>query len=654
MAALKYVDVPGYAAILFRRTFADLSLPGALMDRAREWLANTAAKWNEQEHTWHFPSGASITFGYLETENHKYRYQSAEFAFVGFDELTQFTETQYVYLFSRLRRLAGSDVPLRMRAASNPGGVGHEWVRTRFIDAKEPGRVFVSAKLADNPYLDQEEYRASLMNLDPVTREQLLAGNWMVLPEGAMFRREHARIIDIAPANMEQWVRYWDKAGCLAPGTRILTRRGEVPIESVTQRDAVWTRVGWKPVAWAGCTGLKQALTTVFFDDGTVLTGTPDHPILSGEGNWVALGAVSGIISAWQTSETTISKLSSSMAFVSPVSRGSDTLKPGSGTKPRSGMSPILCTEPFGGRPTVKSPLAVMSTTKTATGTTTTCRIWNVSLKVSITGSIQIASTHPDYLTTLKLFVRRLLRALPSIGSPIEPNRMTPFELPNFAPPLRSDMRSVLSAEMALNIERIERPCIVLPDAKTGHVTSGAVVYDLTVEGEHEFVANGAFVHNTEGGTGARTAGVLLGRAGSLFVVGDAITGRWSALQRRQIMRQVTEADGHERPHYRVWHEQEPGSGGKESAESTTADLAGYDVHSETVSGSKVERAQPFAAQWEAGNVVLLRGAWNHDYLDELCSFPLGALKDQVDASSGAFNKLAVRRAGGIGMRRYA
>ncbi len=88
MAALQYVEVPNYAAILFRRTFADLALPGALMDRSQEWLSGTEARWNERDKTWTFPSGATISFGYLEHENHKYRYQSAEFQFIGFDELT--------------------------------------------------------------------------------------------------------------------------------------------------------------------------------------------------------------------------------------------------------------------------------------------------------------------------------------------------------------------------------------------------------------------------------------------------------------------------------------------------------------------------------------------------------------------------------------
>jgi len=97
-----------------------------------------------------------------------------------------------------------------------------------------------------------------------------------------------------------------------------------------------------------------------------------------------------------------------------------------------------------------------------------------------------------------------------------------------------------------------------------------------------------------------------------------------------------------------VWVEQEPGSGGKESAENTIQLLAGYPVHKEKVTGSKEVRADPFAAQCEAGNVRLVKGSWNAAYLDELTSFPNGKYKDQVDASSGAFNKLALTKGASV------
>ena len=215
MAGLQFVEIPTYSALIFRRTYADLSLPGALMDRADEWLHNTDARWREKSKTWEFPSGATLTFGYLEHEKDKYRYQSAEFQYVAFDELTQFTETQYQYLFSRTRRLADVNIPIRILSASNPGGVGHDWVKARFISPPkevliEHGRFFVSARLEDNPYLDQVEYGKALDRLDPVTREQLRFGDWDVSLSGGMFKRSWFEYERQIPDG--QQVRYWDLA----------------------------------------------------------------------------------------------------------------------------------------------------------------------------------------------------------------------------------------------------------------------------------------------------------------------------------------------------------------------------------------------------------------------------------------------------------
>ena len=214
MAALQYVDVPGYAALLLRRSYTDLALPGALMDRAKSWLLPQDATWKEAAKTWTFPSGATISFGYLEHGGDEYRYQSTEFQFIAFDELTQFEESSYRYLFSRLRRTASVDVPLRMRAASNPGGIGHEWVRSRFIDSSpdDEGRFFVPARLPDNPHLDQDAYLASLDQLDPVTRQQLLHGDWSARVPGNLFRREWFGIVDELPVFTNRSVRYWDLA----------------------------------------------------------------------------------------------------------------------------------------------------------------------------------------------------------------------------------------------------------------------------------------------------------------------------------------------------------------------------------------------------------------------------------------------------------
>jgi len=208
MAALEYVDVPGYSALLLRRNTPGLSKPGGLLETAHEWL-NGKALWNEQKKQWKFPSGATITFGFLEKENDKYRYYGDEYQFIGFDELTQFTLTQYLFLFSRLRKTTDMNVPLRMRAATNPGSSGNNWVAERFIpegfsplDAEKMvivwkegvdsegrpfRRPFVPSRLKDNPSLDSEDYMIGLQELDLVTRERLLNGEWRITERGDIY-----------------------------------------------------------------------------------------------------------------------------------------------------------------------------------------------------------------------------------------------------------------------------------------------------------------------------------------------------------------------------------------------------------------------------------------------------------------------------------
>lgn len=220
MAALQYVDVPGYAALLVRRTYKQLALPKCLIPRSHEWLRPTPARWNGENMRWTFPSGAVLHFGHIQHPDDRFNYQSAEYQFIGFDELTQFELVQYTYLTTRLRRLEGSKIPLRMRAGSNPDGIGRDWVKMRFPIIPEseqhPDRAFVPAKLRDNPHLDRVEYEATLADLDPVTRSQLLDGDWTARRPGGYFKREDFAILDQLPAGIDL-VRYWDLAATEDP-----------------------------------------------------------------------------------------------------------------------------------------------------------------------------------------------------------------------------------------------------------------------------------------------------------------------------------------------------------------------------------------------------------------------------------------------------
>jgi predicted phage terminase large subunit-like protein len=249
MGALEYADVPGYSALLLRRTFKELELEGGLLQRAWEWLGSTDARPHDGGMRWTFGDQregrrAVLQFGYLDHPHDHERYQGSAWQFVGFDELTHFRELQYRYLFSRTRRpdlnvetpawrrdvIEGlSRIPLRMRGASNPGGPGHDWVQQRFgiyrpegdpdprrlchrsdwIDATS--RVFLPATIRDNPHIDYDSYVAQLAELDATTRRQLLLGDWDAREPGELFRREWFRVVDRADPDLEL-VRYWDLA----------------------------------------------------------------------------------------------------------------------------------------------------------------------------------------------------------------------------------------------------------------------------------------------------------------------------------------------------------------------------------------------------------------------------------------------------------
>lgn len=221
-SAMRYADVPGYSALILRRSFADLALPNSVMDRAGKWLRPTSATWNERDKRWTFPSGAVLQFGYCDTRADLDRYKSAEFQYIAVDELTEWPEDWYTFLFSRLRRRAGVNIPLRMRGATNPDGIGQEWVRQRFripenVAIPEPiwtggARVFWPARAEDNPSLDLAAYEASLEQMtggrDSVRWKQLREGLWIRDGEGLVYRYggDINRAPGVVPRADEGWV----------------------------------------------------------------------------------------------------------------------------------------------------------------------------------------------------------------------------------------------------------------------------------------------------------------------------------------------------------------------------------------------------------------------------------------------------------------
>lgn len=255
MAALQYVDRPDYNAILMRDTYANLTKPGGLLDRANEWLNpwKNEVKWDGDLRGFRFPAGATLSFGYLDAPRDHFNYQSAEYQMIGIDEIVNVRQNQAEYMFSRLRRGASSGIPLRFRAASNPPAREQlergSYVKSRYVDpyTRKKRAIFIPANIDDNPFLDKSSYVENLMELDPITRAQLLQGDWNIRAKGRMFSREWFKIIDYLPKDeIIATVRYWDLAGtepskenkepCYTAGVKMSkTKNGQYIIENIVR-----------------------------------------------------------------------------------------------------------------------------------------------------------------------------------------------------------------------------------------------------------------------------------------------------------------------------------------------------------------------------------------------------------------------------------
>jgi len=241
MAALQYVDIPGYNALLIRDTYTNLVKPEGLLTRAHEWLHNSDARWKGEQKQYIFPSGATISFSYLDGPQDHFNHMGAAYQFVGIDEIVSIRENQATFLFSRMRSRDPDSykndlkvlydyteeqiesfysfyksIPLRFRAASNPPLAEQiargEWVKKRYVNKDTRGdRIFIPAGLDDNPHLNKAEYLTSLNRLDPVTRAQLLKGDWNIRVKGRMFDRSWFHIVDQAPAAARR-CRFYDPA----------------------------------------------------------------------------------------------------------------------------------------------------------------------------------------------------------------------------------------------------------------------------------------------------------------------------------------------------------------------------------------------------------------------------------------------------------
>lgn len=198
--ALRQVDIPHYKGLILRKTFPELS---ELIDKSLLYYpqAVPGCRYNATSHSWVFPSGARIIFGSLQHEQDKLKYQGRAYDFIAFDELTHFGYDEYIYLLSR-NRPNGPGTRVYMRATANPGGIGHGWVKERFITPAPPmtpitetvdwhspdgthyrqrrKRIFVPSTVYDNQALMQNDpsYVARLASLPEAEKKALLYGDW--------------------------------------------------------------------------------------------------------------------------------------------------------------------------------------------------------------------------------------------------------------------------------------------------------------------------------------------------------------------------------------------------------------------------------------------------------------------------------------------
>lgn len=198
--ALRQVSIPYYKGLILRKTYPEL---GELIDKSLHYYprAYPGARYNGSAHTWRFPSGAKIIFGSMQHTQDRQKYQGQAYDFIAFDELTHFLREEYIYLFSR-NRPNGPGTRVYIRATANPGGVGHGWVKERFVTAASPmttiwedvewtdpqgqehrdrqSRIFVPASVYDNQALldNDKNYIRRLASMPEAERNALLYGDW--------------------------------------------------------------------------------------------------------------------------------------------------------------------------------------------------------------------------------------------------------------------------------------------------------------------------------------------------------------------------------------------------------------------------------------------------------------------------------------------
>lgn len=215
--ALKY---PKSKQIIFRESFPNLEK--SIIRQSQEFYPRDISNYKEKSHTWLLKNGSLIDFAFIANENDVYNYQSAEYDVIRFDELTHFTEYMYTYMISRCR--GANPYPKQIKSTGNPGGIGHTWVKARFIDIGEPNkihkclqengeettRIFIPSFVNDNLFLMEKDpgYLTRLQNLPEKEKKALLYGDWDIF-DGQFFTEFRRDIHVCTPFEIpDDWRRF--------------------------------------------------------------------------------------------------------------------------------------------------------------------------------------------------------------------------------------------------------------------------------------------------------------------------------------------------------------------------------------------------------------------------------------------------------------
>lgn len=563
--------------------------------------------------------------------------------------------------------------------------------RLASADENPVRHICLPAELSDDVKPDsvRNEYKDGL--LDPVRLPR------KVLDEQRSILHEHG------------YAGQYMQTPCLVENTLIVTMRGLMPIRRVVEGDMAFTRQGWKRVNWAGQTGTVDELASVVFSNGVIITGTPYHPIWTENRGFVAIDSLRGSdynkvfsndkeMTTWADHDWQRQRQLSLMGLSILGPRHEDIIRI---VKEEETIYTGMC----GDTTTVISPMVIVFITKTKTRVITRLRILNASIDGSMVKDM-VTAVQKMWLS-LPRFVSLVRHGIEQKKAKSSTENMEERYLKYTGRRQNTKHMCVPSVDVGFNLDTVKLQDIALENAKrrneldltkesvhgvenglylvnrglpivldpVQHFTGGVPVYDLTIDGAHEYYANGILVHNsTRGGGmfhidmlkydvppkrfkkvhrfwdkagtfagGAFTVGVKMGLDfDGYYWVLNVVRGQWDSHKREKVILETAQSDGRG---VEIGVEQEPGSGGKDSATDTVRRLAGFNVRVHKVGasdGDKERRADPFSVQVNAGNVYMVRASWNDAYINEMRHFPMSKYMDQIDASSGCFYHLTL------------